>query len=459
MTENEKQAGKPVYGRNPVAELLKSGTAVDSVLLAESMDEKAAGYFAALAKKAGAVVKNTRTEKLNILCNTTAHQGVAAFVAEIQYYSLDELLEKALAAGEPPFLLLADGVEDPHNLGALIRTAFLCGAHGVVIPRRGAAPVTPVVMKASAGAAAHLPVARVANIGEAVRRLKSRNLFVYCADMAGQPPFTQNLRGAIALVVGAEGTVIEMMDKIAGQTDDEIAKILQGSYEKKGVEFKLGCKVVEIKKDAVVYEKDGKQESVKADKILMSIGRRAVTQGIGLENIGVELERGAIKTDRFSKTNIPNVYAAGDVNGKSMLAHTAYREAEVAVNNMLGKKDIMRYSAIPAVIYTNPEVGSVGETEQTAKEKGYDVQVASITMNYSGRYVAENEGGNGICKVIVDKKYNRLIGAHMIGSYASEIIVSAGIMIEMEMRIEDIKELVFPHPTVCEILREAIFQL
>ena len=259
--------------------------------------------------------------------------------------------------------------------------------------------------------------------------------------------------------VGSKVPVIEMLDKIAGSTDSEISKILQDSYEKKGVEFKLGCRVVEIKKDAVVYEKDGKKESVKADKVLMSIGRRAVTQGIGLENIGVELERGAIKTDRFSKTNIPNVYAAGDVNGKSMLAHTAYREAEVAVNNMLGKKDIMRYNAIPAVIYTNPEVGSVGETEQTAKEKGYDVQVASITMNYSGRYVAENEGGNGICKVIVDKKYNRLIGVHMIGSYASEIIVSAGMMIEMEMRIEDIKELVFPHPTVCEILREAIFQL
>ena len=213
MTDNEKQAGGPVYGRNPVAELLKSGAAVDSVLLAESIDEKTAGYFAALAKNAGAVVKNTRTEKLNTLCGTTAHQGVAAFVAEISYYSLDELLEKAEAAGEPPFLLLADGVEDPHNLGALIRTAFLCGAHGVVIPRRGAAPVTPVVMKASAGAAAHLPVARVANMGESIRRLKKHNIFVYCADMGGRPPFAQNLQGAIALVVGAEGAGVSPLTK------------------------------------------------------------------------------------------------------------------------------------------------------------------------------------------------------------------------------------------------------
>ncbi|MFA7636439.1 MAG: dihydrolipoyl dehydrogenase [Monoglobales bacterium] len=259
--------------------------------------------------------------------------------------------------------------------------------------------------------------------------------------------------------VGSKVTVIEMLPKIAGATDAEISNILLKNYAEKGVEFKLGCKVVEVTDKSVVYEKDGKTESVSADKVLLSIGRRAVTQGIGLENIGVATERGAIITDRYSKTNVAGVYAAGDVNGKMMLAHVAYREAEVAINNMLGKKDIMRYDAVPSVIYTNPEVGCVGETEESAKAKGIDIEVANITMNYSGRYVAENEGGKGICKVIVDKKYKRLIGAHMIGNYASEIIFGAGIMIETEMRVDDIKEIIFPHPTVCEILREAIFQL
>lgn len=259
--------------------------------------------------------------------------------------------------------------------------------------------------------------------------------------------------------VGSKVTVVEMMDKIAGPTDAEISNILLKSYQEKGVDFRLGCKVVEVTKDAVKYEKDGKIESVKADKVLLSIGRRPVTQGIGLENIGVATERGAIITDRYSKTNVAGVYAAGDVNGRMMLAHVAYREAEVAINNILGKKDIMRYDAVPSVIYTNPEVGCVGETEESAKAKGIDVEVANITMNYSGRYVAENEGGKGICKVIVDKKHSRLIGAHMIGNYASEIIYGAGIMIETEMRVDDIKEIIFPHPTVCEILREAIFQL
>lgn len=259
--------------------------------------------------------------------------------------------------------------------------------------------------------------------------------------------------------VGSKVTVVEMMPKIAGPTDAEISNILLKSYQEKGVDFRLGCKVVEVTKDAVKYEKDGKVESVKADKVLLSIGRRPVTQGIGLENIGVATERGAIITDRYSKTNVAGVYAAGDVNGRMMLAHVAYREAEVAINNILGKKDIMRYDAVPSVIYTNPEVGCVGETEESAKAKGIDVEVANITMNYSGRYVAENEGGKGICKVIVDKKHSRLIGAHMIGNYASEIIFGAGIMIETEMRVDDIKEIIFPHPTVCEILREAIFQL
>jgi dihydrolipoamide dehydrogenase len=258
---------------------------------------------------------------------------------------------------------------------------------------------------------------------------------------------------------GSKVTVIEMLDHIAGYTDGEIADILLKNYQKKGVEFKLGAKVVEIREDAVVYEINGQKLTVEADKVLMSIGRRPVTEGLGLETIGVELERGRIKTDEKGKTNIPEVYAAGDVNGYSMLAHTAYREAEVCINNILGKKDLMRYSAIPSVIYTNHEVGCVGETEETAKQKGIDYEAVKISMMYSGRYAAENEGGDGICKVIIDKKYRKIIGVHMIGSYASEIIFGAGLMIETEMRVEDVKELVFPHPTVSEIIREAIFEL
>ncbi len=257
---------------------------------------------------------------------------------------------------------------------------------------------------------------------------------------------------------GSKVTVIEMLDNIAGYTDREISEILLKNYQKKGIDFKLGAKVTEIKVGTVVYEVGGQSVTLPADKILVSIGRRPVTEGLGLEKIGVETERGRIKTDERGKTNVPEVYAAGDVNGVSMLAHTAYREAEVCINNILGKKDIMRYNAIPSVIYTNPEVGGVGETEESAKQKGIEYEVAKLSMLYSGRYVAENEGGDGICKVLIDKKYRKIIGVHMIGNYSSEIIYGAGLMIETEMRVDDIKELVFPHPTVCEIIRETIFE-
>ena len=259
--------------------------------------------------------------------------------------------------------------------------------------------------------------------------------------------------------VGTEVTVVEMLNKIAGPTENEISSILQKTLERKGVKFCLGAKVTAVEKDGVIFEKDGKSQKVEAEKILCSIGRRAVTQGFGLENIGVNLERGAIVTDEQMRTNVANVYAAGDVNGKIMLAHTAYREAEVAINTMLGKKDKMQYNVIPSVIYTNPEVGSVGETEESAKAKGLDVKCVSIPLTYSGRYVAENKELDGICKLVINNKTNTLIGAHIIGSYSGEYIVAVSALIDLEVDIENIKKLVFPHPTVCEIVREAIFSI
>jgi dihydrolipoamide dehydrogenase len=257
--------------------------------------------------------------------------------------------------------------------------------------------------------------------------------------------------------VGSKVTVIESLDHVGGNLDREISNILQKSYEKKGITFKLSSKVFEIKEDEVYFETNNGVIKCPFEKLLMCIGRRPNVEGMGLERIGVEVENGRIKTDDRGKTNIPNVYAAGDVNGVYMLAHTAYREAEVCINTILGKKDVMRYNAIPSVIYTNPEVASIGETETSAKEKNISFDVANISMLYSGRYLAENEEGNGICKVLIEKASKRIIGVHMIGNYVSEIIYGAGIMLETEMRLDDVKELVFPHPTVSEIIREAIF--
>ena len=188
-----------VWGKNAVTELLKSGGAVDTVYLTDAMPQAVAGYYTALSKESGAVVKRVPANKLQKMCGTPDHQGVAARAAEVAYASLDDLFKAAQAKGEPPFLVLCDGVE------AIVRSAYLCGAHGVVIPKRGGVGVTGTVMKASAGAAARLPIARVPNLAQAIRTIKEHNIFVYCADLGGAPLAKTDLSGPVALVLGSEG--------------------------------------------------------------------------------------------------------------------------------------------------------------------------------------------------------------------------------------------------------------
>lgn len=260
--------------------------------------------------------------------------------------------------------------------------------------------------------------------------------------------------------VGCEVSVIEMLDKIAGPTEKEISSILEKNYAKKGVKFILGAKVTSVDKSGhVEYEKDGKTERIECDLALISTGRRARTKDIGLEEVGVQLNRGAVVTDETCRTSVPGIWAAGDVNGKIMLAHTAYREGEVAITNILGGHDRVDYRAIPSVIYTNPEVGTVGETVESAKKAGIDAEEVTLSLRYSGRYIAENEGGDGIVKIVYGREHHEILGVHMIGSYASEIIYGAAAMVAKEQRVSDVQKIVFPHPTVCEVIREAMFTI
>ena len=259
--------------------------------------------------------------------------------------------------------------------------------------------------------------------------------------------------------LGTKVTIVEMLPEILGGLDFEISAMLRDIYAKKGIEFNLNTKVVKVDGNKVIFEKDGKTELVEGDKILVSVGRRAITKGFGLENLKVQLDRGGIKVDECMRTNVPNVFAAGDVTGFSLLAHTAMREGEVVVNNLIGRSDKMRYNAIPGVVYTNPEVAGVGETEESAKAKGIAYKVAKLPMAYAGRFVAENEGGSGLCKVLTGEKYGEVIGVHMLGNPCSEIIYGACMAIEEEMTLEQLQEVVFPHPTVSEIFRETIFSI
>lgn len=259
--------------------------------------------------------------------------------------------------------------------------------------------------------------------------------------------------------VGSKVTVVEMLDHIAGPTDREISTRLQKELEAMGITFLLGhaCEKVEPGK---VYVKapDGTQKVIEANKVLLSIGRRANYMNIGLETIGVKTDRPGIVTDAMCRTNVPDVYAIGDVNGHHMLAHTAYREAEVAVNTILGKKDYMRYHANPSVIYTMPEVASVGKTEEDCKAQGVEYELKKLSMMYSGRFVAENEGADGLCKIIVDKKTRLILGVHLIGAYAGEMIWGGAQMLETQFRVTDGRQIIFPHPTVSEIIREVLWE-
>lgn len=253
---------------------------------------------------------------------------------------------------------------------------------------------------------------------------------------------------------GSRVTVIEMLPQILGTLDAEIAGMLQETYARKGVEFHLGCKVTGIDGRTVRFTcPDGSCAVSESDQVLISAGRRANISGLGLESIGVECGRG-ISVDSRMRTNVPGVYAAGDVTGFSMLAHTAGREAEVAVCNILGKDCEMRYDAIPGVVYTNPEVASVGLTEVQAIAEGRDIRVAKLPMQYSGRFVAENEAGTGVCKIIAESDSGKLLGVHMIGNPCSEILGAACMALAHGMTASDFSSSVLPHPSVTEMLKE-----
>lgn len=259
--------------------------------------------------------------------------------------------------------------------------------------------------------------------------------------------------------VGSKVTVVEVRDRIGGEIDRDIAAVLLDNYRKKGVDFRLNTRVTGVDGQGVKIKTGDGEEIIPAEHVLLSVGRQPLLSGFGLENLGPVLEEGRLRVDCSGRTSVPGLYAAGDVNGRSMLAHTAYREAEVCISQLLGRTEEVNYEAIPAVIYTDPEVASVGETPESAARKGLAVETVTLSMRYSGRYVAEHEGGDGLCKLVFTRPERRLIGAHLITEHASELIYGAGMMIDRKMKVEEIKKVVFPHPTIGEIFKEAVFSL
>ncbi len=260
--------------------------------------------------------------------------------------------------------------------------------------------------------------------------------------------------------LGVPVTVIEAMPTILPNLDPDVVQILLDKYRKAGINILTSTKVTKIEGNDVYVEssiKDAEKSRITSTKVLVSVGRRANLNGLEALN-DLELNRGAIKIDDFCRTNLPNVYACGDVTGKIMLAHVASRQAEVAVGRMLKQIPLQRiaYNAIPSVVYTNPEIASVGITEAQAAEMNIPIEMNKLPMTFSGRFMAENEGETGLCKVITDAKNHSILGVHLIGNPCSEFIAAASFAVRMGYTTAEFQQVVFPHPTVSEILHEAI---
>ena len=258
--------------------------------------------------------------------------------------------------------------------------------------------------------------------------------------------------------LGVKVDVIEMLDEIIPFMDraqaGEFRKALKGK-----VNFNLGCKVTAIDGHTVKFTtKSGEEKSLPADVVLMSVGRSPNLANCGFEKAGLDFDRRGIKVDEQMRTNLPDVYAIGDVTGLSQLAHSATRMGEVALNTICGVKDRFRKNAIPWAVYSMPEVAGCGLTEDQAKEAGYKIETASLPLTMSGRFLAENgKRGVGSVKVVKDEDTDILLGVHMVGAGVSEMIYGAAVMIEAELRVKDIQQIIFPHPTVGEVIRDTCF--
>ncbi|TVR33670.1 MAG: dihydrolipoyl dehydrogenase [Spirochaetaceae bacterium] len=263
-------------------------------------------------------------------------------------------------------------------------------------------------------------------------------------------------------LLGVPVTVVEMMDEIIPFMEPDLAALLRKSVS--GVSYELGARVSQINEGSLTFERDGREQNVDSDLILISTGRQPNVDNLGYQANGLDVDRSGIRVNDFLETNLPNVFAVGDVNGRSLLAHTAYRMADVAASRILEKEgqgpaQRMRYEAIPWVVFTQPEVAGCGMTETEARQAGLKVTSHSFSLKISGRYVAEHPGENGSAKIVADASSGRIIGVQMLGSGVSELIFGAALMIENELRIKDVREVIFPHPTVSEVFRDAMWDM
>lgn len=269
--------------------------------------------------------------------------------------------------------------------------------------------------------------------------------------------------GSVWSRLGSDVTIVELLPRVAITFDHEISKMAERIFKKQGIKFELDAKVTGIKTNAkttvLTAEKAGKELEFPADKIIVCVGRKPFTEGLGLENVGVERDKqGRIITDNHFKTNVPGIFAIGDVTDGPMLAHKAEEEGVALAELIAGKAGHVNYNIIPNVIYTDPELASVGISEQEAKEQGIQVKTGKFPFAANGRALA-SDASEGIVKVIADAKTDKLLGVQIIGRHASELIAPAVAHMEYGGSAEDLARTIAAHPTLAETLKEAALAL
>ena len=258
---------------------------------------------------------------------------------------------------------------------------------------------------------------------------------------------------------GTKVHIVEMMDRILPNEDHEVSEEVEKNFKKSGIKITKGVKVSKIqsmKQNAKVFlEKKASEEIIKAEKVLLAVGVTGNTNNLGLEDLGIETEAGAIKTDNFNRTNIENIYAIGDVCGPPWLAHVASAQGHLAAEHSAGLNvNPIDYSNIPGCTYCQPQVGSLGMTEEQALSSGFKVKVGRFSFQASGKAMAVGDTV-GFVKLIFDEKYGELLGAHIVGSEATEMIAELGIAKALEATWDDLSMTIHAHPTLSEAIMEA----
>ena len=262
--------------------------------------------------------------------------------------------------------------------------------------------------------------------------------------------------------MGVEVTVIELLPQILPVEDAEVSKFARRQLEKQGIKFHVEAKVTKVEKGtdqvrAHVEMKDGKVVKITADRLISAVGVQGNVENLGLEALGVKVERGTVMVDGFGQTNVPGIYAIGDVAGPPMLAHKAEHEGVICVEKIAGVRGVhaLDKNRIPGCTYCSPQVASVGMTEEKAKQAGRDIRVGRFQFGANGKAIALGED-QGFIKTILDKKTGELLGAHMVGAEVTELIQGFVVAMNLETTEEELMHTVFPHPTLSEMMKESV---